>query len=175
MTAQRTIVGIDVGTTKICTLVGESEFVTAGVIETNTVQVQQRFMSPTRVWDGIERLTNVGDTSGNRYVVQVVPGRTLNYQKAATAVFYTIRDGRLFFIDGSAVMPSEVRADRIARRADAPSGFQNAGEFADPRNTYIDEMDFIAPGLIRIKAEGWDMADLLDAQLALAREMREAA
>ena len=153
----------------ITTLVGESEFVTAGIIETNTTQVPQRFLSPTRVWDGIERVVKLGDANGIRYVTGVGAGRKLYYRAAATGVTYHQRGGRLYHLDGSDVLPGEVQADRIARRADAPTG-QSTSDFLDPRNMYIEQADFIAPGTIQVRASEWTFADILQARLEQMRE-----
>lgn len=155
----------------ITTLADEGEFVSSGNIDTNTLQVAQRFLAPTRIWDGIERVAALGDTSGNRYIVQVLDSRTLDYRAAATTVEYYIRDRAIYAFDGSSLLASEIQPDKIAHRADAPAGYNiGSSDKDDPRNVYIEEVVFKAPGMIQIRASDWTLADQLEFQLAEKRE-----
>lgn len=157
----------------MATLVGESEFVTAGTITQNTRQVPQRFLSPMRTWDAIEKLTSIGDVSGNRYVASVGTGLKLNYGLAATTVGYYINNGRLYELDGSECIPGEIVPDRIARRQDAPSGFWEGDVYSDPRNVYISEIQFHAPGQITLAPDNWNVNDELLALINYNRAARK--
>lgn len=155
------------------TLIGESEFITAGTITANTRQVPQRFLSPMRTWDAIEKLTSIGDSAGNRYVAAVGSGRILNYGLAATTVSYNIANGKLYELDGSECIPGEIVPDRIARRQDAPSGFWEGDVYSDPRNIYLSEIQFHAPGQITLAPDQWSVNDELLALINYNRANRK--
>lgn len=158
------------------TLVGECEFVSVGSIESNTVQVMGGFPTETRVWDGINKLVECGDSSGNRYIAKVGASRKFYYQQAETDVTYLAVDGKVVTRSGETLLAGEVRPDNIIQRTDSIPVTSLATGIYDPRNCYIEQVDFIggtasAPSTCRIMTEDWTLADQLQALLSYKQEI----
>lgn len=153
--------------TAISTLVGASEFITAGTIDTNALSVDVDCTTPQRLWDAIEDIILQGDASGNRWVGGVYEGREFNYNQAATEVEYYIRNGILMDKLGSQVVPSSLKPDFIVRNANAPSGGTPVGGnvWDDPRNAWITEVEFVAPDGLILKPAGFEDVEVLQEQL----------
>jgi hypothetical protein len=60
----------------------DCQFLTAGNIETNTLQRYRRFDDLTRCWDAIEKLAQMGDADGAPWIATVYNGRALHYERA---------------------------------------------------------------------------------------------
>jgi hypothetical protein len=152
--------------TAITTLVGASEFVTAGTIDTNALSIDADCTTPQRLWDLCEDIILQGDSVGNRWVGGVYEDRQFDYNAAATTVGYYIRGGDLFDGAGQRVTPSLLKPDFIVRNANAPSGGTPIGGnvWDDPRNAWITEVEFIAPDGLRLKPAGFEDVDILKEQ-----------
>lgn len=152
--------------TAITTLIGASEFITAGDIEVNTLSIDADCTTPQRLWDLIEDILLQGDVSGNRWVGGIYTNRRFDYKLAATTVRYFIRDGNFFNASGESPAPSLVRPDFIVHNSDAPMGGIPVGGnvWDDPRNAWITEVEFIAPNGLRLKPAGFEDVDILKAQ-----------
>ena len=139
--------------TQITTLVGESEFVTAGSIDTNsdTVAISCSEVS-TRLWDLIDEFIAMGDTSGNRWVGGVMAGRKFDYRQAETTVTHSWHNGRLYDKANVPVLPSMIKPDIIVHNSDAPKGETPPGGnlWSNPQNFYIEEVEFIYPDQYRL-------------------------
>jgi len=132
----------------ISTLVGNSEFVTAGEIETNSTQSAVVVAgTPTRLWDCIRELIDIGDGSGNDYVGGVYAGREFDYAAAETSVTHYLRNGRLYDATGNYVLPPRVKPDMLVEIQGAPRSRTPPGGNAwdKPNRVYIDEVEFAAP------------------------------
>jgi hypothetical protein len=153
--------------TAITTLVGASEFITAGTIEANTLSIDADCTTPQRLWDLCEDIILQGDASGNRWVGGVYDDRQFDYNAAATTVSHYIRDGRLYDSVGQRVIPSLLKPNFIVRNASAPSGGTPVGGnvWDDPRNAWITEVEFIAPDGLRLKPSGFEDVDVLKEQI----------
>lgn len=135
----------------ISTLIGESEFVTAGRISTNTLQAPISTEGiPTRLWDLIEEMIDMGDASGDRWVGGVWEGREFHYREAETAVTHTYADGRLYDKVRVLVPTSQIRPDIIVRIAGGPSEIAPLSGTDLDRYAYIEEVEFIAPHGFRL-------------------------
>jgi hypothetical protein len=137
---------------QISTLVGESEFVTAGSIAPNTLQVPISGSEiPFRLWDGIEEIVLMGDGSGNRWSGGVY-SRRFHYQQAATLVSHYWADGQLLDRGRTNVVPSLIKPDIIVQIGGAPLGPTPPGGnvWDNPRNVYIEEVEFVAPDRYRL-------------------------
>lgn len=139
--------------TQISTLVGNSEFVTAGSIDTNALSVPVKCSDISqRLWDVIEELILMGDGSGNRWVGGVHEDRKFDYNLAETAVTHYWRDGRLLNKASAPVVASMIKPDIVVRISGAPIGVvPPGGDVIDnPRNVWIEEVEFIAPDGYRL-------------------------
>lgn len=139
--------------TQITTLVGESEFVTAGSIDTNsdTVAISCSEVA-TRLWDLLDEFIAMGDTSGNRWVGGVMAGRKFYYRQAETQVTHHWHDGQLYDASGVLIEPPFIKPDIIVHVGDAPVGETppGGGEWNNPQNIYVEEVEFIYPNQFRL-------------------------
>jgi hypothetical protein len=139
---------------QISTLVGNSEFVTAGRIDANTLSVPVSVAGiEVRLWDLIQELIEMGDDTdtGNRWVGGVYAGREFHYKQAETTVTHFWRNGRLEH-RGAPMLPTNVLPDIIVRVPNAPhNSLAPVGyEWDDPKDLYIEEVEFIAPDSYRL-------------------------
>jgi len=138
---------------QITTLVGTSDWVSAGKIDTNTTLASVRGTEiPIRTWDAIEELIEQGDTSGNDWVGGVYAGRTFDYHQAATTVSYTWHGGKATNLHGVPMVPTLILPDRIIHVADVPLGVvpPGGGQWHNPHNEYISMVEFVSPREYRI-------------------------
>ncbi len=136
---------------QISTLVGESEFVTAGRIGTNTLQVPISTEGiPTRLWDLIEEMVDMGDDTGDRWVGGVYAGREFHYKAAETAARYRYSRGRLLDGFGSPIPPPLIRPDIIVRIENSPTAIAAPSGTDLDKYAYIEEVEFIAPRGFRL-------------------------
>ena len=143
----------------ITTLVGASELVTAGRIETNEMRVKvDADPIPKRLGDAIEDIIEQGDLSGNVWQGGVVAGQVLNYEQAPTTVAYYERpDGVLVNVVRDPVWPTLMEAGVLLMDEGAPGGGQPAGTSSawdDPRVGYVDEVRFVAPDILEYHLAG---------------------
>ena len=139
--------------TQVSTLVGESEFVTAGDIDTNAMSVPISCADvPERLWDIIEDMILMGDTSGNRWVGGVYNGRRFDYKQAETAVTHYWKNRRLQNASGVAMTPSLIRPDIIVAVMGSAFGETPPGGnvWDSPRRVYIEEVEFTMPNKYRL-------------------------
>ena len=142
--------------TLITTLVGETEFVTAGRIETNALSIGAESMSK-RNGDIIEDIINQGDASGNVWKGGVYADKKLVYEPAPTTIDYILRNGALYDKAGVVVDPALINPGFYVRDTNAPMGMQPPGTsniFDDPQVSYCDEVEFIWPDTLRLKFPG---------------------
>ena len=131
-----------------------AEYVTAGTIDSNTTltPVIPGGNMARRLWDWVEELADMGDSSGNRWIAGVYDGRKLNYEAAATTVAYYWRNGRLTDAAGHPVRPTLIKPNIIVRVDDVLWGVTSGGGNAwqNMRQFYVEEVEFIAPRSYRL-------------------------
>lgn len=139
---------------QVAALVGESEFVTAGAVNTNSTSYQVVEGEPSRIWDELVDIIAAGDDTGARWMGGVYGGRKFDYEARPTALSYHYRGGRLLNVHGGEVKPWAVRPG-LARLDDAPVGpGEITGDIADdPRNVWISEIIFQSPDGLEFKRE----------------------
>lgn len=144
--------GTDTASNHVTLLVGEAEFVTAGVIESNTLDFQVEESDPMRIWDALEEIIKAGDRLGNRWIGGVYAGRKFDYGPAPTTLSYHYRGGQLLAVHGGPIEPW-FALPGLARLDDAPVGpSEITGNIADdPRNVFIEEVEFIAPNELKFR------------------------
>ena len=139
--------------TQITTLVGNSEFVTAGRINANATSVVVSVEGiPMRLWNEIEDLIEMGDTSGNQWIGGCYAGRKFNYVPANTDVTHYWRNGKLLDLASVPVHPALILPNIIVQIATAPFGTLSPGAATkdNTKNAYISAVEFIAPNLFRL-------------------------
>jgi hypothetical protein len=139
--------------TQIATLVGESEFVTAGSIDINsdTVAISCSEVA-TRLWDLIDEFIAMGDISGSRWVGGVLTGRKFYYHPAETQMTHFWHDGLLYDTSKILIEPPFIKPDIIVKVGDAPKGETppGGGPWSNPQNVYVEEVEFIYPDRFRL-------------------------
>lgn len=147
--------GTDAASTLVSALVGASEFVTAGRVETNALSVRiDCYPLPRRRGDLIEEVTQQGDSSGNLWKCGVYSGRELVYEQAPAVARYQHRAGELLDITGAPVVLSMMEPGFLVHNANAPVGWAQPGvssAWDDPQVSYCDEIEFIAPDELLLK------------------------
>ena len=146
--------GTQPASTHVTNLIGESEFVTAGIIQSNTMSYKIDERAPLWAWQVLRDIIITGDASGNRWVGGVVADRKFNYQQADTTLAYHYRSGRLYNAAGGEVEPW-FALPGLVQLDDAPIGpTQITGDIADdPRVVFIEEVEFAAPDQLSFKIE----------------------
>lgn len=138
---------------QVSTLVGESEFVTAGSIETNTLQVPiSTGGTPTPLWDLAREIILMGDASGNEWAGGVYAGREFDLVAAETSVTHYWRDGRLYDLADNPILPTHAKPGMLVEIVGAPRGrtLPGAAVWDQPNRAYIDEVEFQAPDKLRL-------------------------
>lgn len=151
--------GDEVDQPKECSLrvaqaIAQSQFVTAGRIETNADMFTLTADDPPqRVGDVIEGIIAEGGYDGKPWLGGVWPGRTFVYEAAPTAVRYLWRAGQLCLLSGIPATLAVVRPGFLLRNMDTPPRSLPAGSsdvWNDPRVAYVDEVTWQAPGLLAL-------------------------
>jgi len=151
----------------VTTLVGESEFVTAGRIEANT---DSTFVDcdpiPQRLGDLISSLIEQGDNTGAVWQGGVYEGRKLVYEPAPTAWTHQKKGSELQDKAGNPIPLALVRPGFLLYNASAPTGWARPGtasEWDDPRVRYVEQVEFVSggrygPDELRLSFPGEDMS-----------------
>lgn len=142
----------DTASAALSTLAGNSEFVIAGDIDTNTLGVRcDAYPTPQRLGDLIQAVIAQGDAAGNVWRGGVYPGRKLNYSAAPTEARYNWRRGVLY--EGSMIaQPELLDAGELIVNGDVLTGMTPPGGLAwdDPRTAYIDQVQYRGDGTAEI-------------------------
>lgn len=143
----------------ITTVVGESEFVTAGRIEDNSLGAKVD-CDPIaqRRGDLIERIIEKGDQDGNLWQGGVYADRELIYEQAPTAIDYYMSKNKLLDRARSPILvPTLVEPGFLLRFDSAPAGSQPIGTSSlwdDPSVGYVDMVEFVAPSTLNLQLYG---------------------
>jgi hypothetical protein len=137
-----TTTGTAAASSHVASILSESEFVTAGIIQPNTMDFMIDDRAPMRGWEVLNEITRVGDTSGNRWNCGVYGNRVFDYGQADMTVQYRMVNGLLYNIAGGLMEPW-FTLPGLVRMDDMIAGPVGAGETADDaRNVYIEEVEF---------------------------------
>lgn len=152
-------------------LLGQSEFVTAGRIETNSMRTKvDTDPIPVRRGDAIQDVILDGDLENHIWQGGVYAGRTFVYEQAPTTVeFYERADGVLVDKARVPVVPTLMKPGVLLMDETAPTGGQPAGTsnvWDDPRVGYVQEVRFTAPNGLEYR-----IMDEEESQTALQRKI----
>jgi len=148
------LAGTDGASDHVNALVAESAFVTARLVETNTMPFQIDDRAPERLGDTLLDIARAGDASGNRWNIGVYEGRALDYGMANTGLSYHYRNGTLLSEAQTPVQPWLARPGWV-RLDDAPvaPGFDSSNIFDDPRWLFAEEVEFQMPDQLRFRRQ----------------------
>lgn len=138
---------------QIATLVGYSEYIAAGRIETNSLSVPISCAdSPRSLWDLIAELIAIGDAAGDRWIGGVYADRQFIYEEARTTVSHYWRRGQLITRANTPVIPSLITPDMVVQLSAAVPGedLPGAQVWDSPRNVWIEEVEFEVPDRYRL-------------------------
>lgn len=138
--------------TLLTTLVNESEFVTAGRIETNSVNSRiDAYPSGQRLSAfivGNKGIVAQGDGSGNRWRGGVYAGRKFIYEPSPIDWEYQLSGDTLMNRGDQPVDLALVDPGFLLFNPDAPTGWARpgttSGDLDDPRIAYVEELEFVA-------------------------------
>jgi hypothetical protein len=151
----------DDASTLLATLVGETEFVTAGRLETNALSVTTDCSVPMRIGDLVKNIIGQGDSSGNIWKGGVYADRRLVYEPVPTIIDYRLNNGALYYTPGVKVSPSLINPGFYVRNSNSPALIQNPGVLPgtsniwnEPGVSYCDEVEYIWPDELVLKFPG---------------------
>jgi hypothetical protein len=148
---------------------GDCQFLRAGNLASNTLQVKTAVDSDTRPWSKIEELAGLGDSSGDPWRAWVGWDRRLHYEPVQLSPRYYLRDGGLYDTAGGRVSvspwslhPGVVRdLGYPVRRSEPGSSLEDA------RDYLVDEVEVGADGSVSLKTALFEESEMLSAQAAL--------
>jgi hypothetical protein len=144
--------------TLLSTLIGETEFVTAGRLETNSLSVRVGADPiPQRIGDLCGKIIAEGDSSGNLWKGGVYADQEFIYEQVPTTVDYILQNGALYRTGGMIEMPSLVDPGFYVRDTNAPAGYQPPGTsniWDNPQVSSCNEVEYIWPDMLRLKFPG---------------------
>jgi hypothetical protein len=144
--------------TLLGTLIGGTEFVTTGRIETNSdTGYASGDPIPQRIGDLVNKIAGAGDTSGNLWKGGVYANQEYVYEQLPTTVDYVLQNGALLNVANMPVELPLVNPGFYVRDTNAPRGGQPPGTsniWDDPQVTYCDEVEFIWPDKLKLKFPG---------------------
>ena len=146
---------------------GDCQFLMAGNLAQNTLQVTEETTMPERPWDRMRELAELGGSGGAPWRLWCDAGRLVHYQPVSTTPRYYMRDGR-FYEAVSAQQPAAPWLLRpgVVRNMDYPVARTEPGSWlSDSRDIYVDEFEVDEDGQVTPKPVDYSEADLLAAQL----------
>ncbi len=146
-----------VASTLLTTLIGETDFVTVGRIETNSLSVRVGGDPARRIGDLIEDIVGQGDVADNIWKGGVYADQKYIYEQAPTTIDYILQNGALLNAAGVPVNPALINPGFYVRDTSAPKGGQPPGTsniWDDPQVSYCDEVEFIYPDMLILKFPG---------------------
>ena len=153
----------DEASTLLATLVGETEFVTAGRLETNTLEVTAD-CNPIeqRIGDLIKVIIDQGDSSNNIWKGGVYADAKFVYEPAPTTIDYRLINGVLYHISDVPVSPSLINPGFYVRDSNAPTTIvypafvsgDSPNLWNEPGVSYCDEVEYIWPDELVLRFPG---------------------
>jgi len=144
----------------------DCEFLSAGIIKTNTLQVERTLNGDKRAWDLIQEIVGLGDgTQPWRFYVE--PGRTVRYEEIDVSPRYYLRRGGVYTQVGrrDTVNPWLVQPG-VFRDAEYPMRRAEPGApwLADVRDIWVEEVEVgVESGLQLKPGDEYSEAELLAA------------
>lgn len=129
---------------------GDCEFLKAGVIDSNTLQILETTENDMRAWEKITEIVAAGDSATEPWRVWVGLDRMLHYRHTDLSPTYYRRNGRIYDTPGGdqEVIPW-LMAPAVLRDLDYPVKTQEPGSWLeDARDVYLDQIEVQADGSV---------------------------
>lgn len=151
----------------------DCEYLTAGSIQANYVQVNRILQRDQRAWDVMMDATDLGDTSGNPWRMWVTPSRYLNYKQIDTSPRYYLQYGGVYDSAGSQtrVLPWLVQPGIFRDMSFTVARAEEGSWLEDARDIYVDEVEVDSDGDLTLKTELFSEGDLLAEQAKAIKRM----
>jgi hypothetical protein len=135
----------DVISNQVRELLLDAEFITAGIVDANTVEFEIDDRGRQRVWEVLRDAIEAGNVSGERYTGGVFRDLYFDYQLASKAVEYSYRGGVIAYANGGIVEPW-LAAPGLLRLEDMPGGQATLtdDQADDARVCFMEEVEFDA-------------------------------
>lgn len=137
----------------VSTLASGRDYVASAQVDTNAMLYTPDNRYQITVWQVLKTLVNSGDASGNLWALGMYADRVLIYEQFSSAIAYRYRDGKLYNPAGGE-MEAWLTLPGWASLDDAPLvPYQTATGMDDPRRVIVEEVEFIAPDMLRFRSK----------------------
>lgn len=133
---------------------GDCQFLKAGIMDSNTLQILETTESDQRAWDQLTTIAAAGHSTTEPWRLWVGLDRELHYRQIDLTPRYYRRNGRIYDSPGGdqEVVPW-LMAPAVLRDLDYPVKIQEPGSWLeDARDVYLDEIEVQADGAVSFKA-----------------------
>ena len=140
------IAGTDAASDHVSALLAASEFVTAGIIETNSMNYQIDDQAPLTLWEILGDIAENGDASGNVWGLGIYAGRLAEYRAWDTTCLTRFRNGFLYNLSGGEMEPWLMQPG-LVYLDDMPVGPVGITGYTmdDPHVQMMDEVEWSVP------------------------------
>ncbi len=137
------ITGTDAASDHVSALLAASEFVTAGIVESNAMNYQIDDRAPLKIWEILEDIARVGDANGKLWGLGVYAGRKMEYRAWDTTCLTRFRGGTLYNLVGGEMEPWLMQPG-LVYLDDMPVGPVGTTGFTidDPHVQVMDEVEW---------------------------------
>jgi hypothetical protein len=150
----------------ISTLIGETEFVTAGRIESNSLSVTAGDDDgAARIGDLIEYIISRGDSSGNLWKGGVYADKKFYYEPVPTSEDFQLYKGQVLQSLPVSYALSLIKPGFYIRDMNAPQAYVPPGDYSignDPKMAYCNEVEFSYPNQLMLKFPGEKLLPLME-------------
>lgn len=137
----------------IASLLSGLDYVTTGIVETNSTSYTVEPQAQITTWQVLKTLAHSGDASGNLYSLGVYANRKLNYESLSTNVLYNMRRGKLYQTAGGEMEPWLLQPGWMSL-SDAqivPSSI-TASKNDISTHALLEEVEFVAPNSYTLRS-----------------------
>lgn len=129
-------------------------------IAANTLQVTKDTATPTRAWDVLKLLADMGDASGNRYRLHVGNEQRVYYEAIDTAPAYYLDRGNLSNKQGGLALSQWQIQPGVVRDYSYTGGDDYEGWLDSGKDFYVDEVEASADGFT-LKASEFEESSII--------------
>ena len=151
----------------------DCEYLYAGHIEPNLLQVNRMLQRDQRAWDVMMDVVDLGDTDGTPYRLYVTPERRLMYEPISTTPKYYLQQGGVYDSVGCStkVVPWLIQPGVFRDMSFNMARTEEGSWLGDARDIYVDEVEVDEDGDLTLKTELFSEGDLLAEQAKAFKKM----